>query len=990
MNTTPAFRTGLRRLLYPAVSQPIPPENDERTQLTDLLQRLGLTVDDYLTLPAMCRTLDGGLVDVATGEVVLETTDASIPAPVPFAWGRHWRAGHLTDGSLGVGWRHSYDYVLLEDRRARRVVVRLPESRAVVFPMLAAGESALNRPEKLRMSRDARGYVLHRTDGLRYQFADNTSGSLCRLAAVERAGVTYRLAFTYNQLGLLFRITDGAQRVIEVTTDAAGHISQLMLTAPDATQPRRVLVQYRYDDARNLTEVAIPDRPVTRYHYRQQRIIRLTDTVRQSVFFTYATVNKLVRCTEVRRDTGGRVAQFRYLADEGRTLITDEAGQVRQYVHEAGIVQRFMSAEGRQRVWFHNESNELVSEQDALGNTTFFVYDERGNLTQTAWPDGGTLVMTYDDTDQLLTLADRAGGVWQWSYDSASQLTMCLDPTGAETRFVYDEAGLPVERQSAGQVTRWAYDAAANPVRQWSATDQIDWSFDATGRLIFARRTGDVKAVFPNDAQPLLVAQPTADDYQPAYDADGLLLRLRRGRLNWQFIRDAAGAIREYTRADGQSTRFHYDAAGRLTEALFGDDSGYHYTYRPDSWLVEAVSSNASVQFVRDARGRIVAETSDQGTVQTSYDPTGSRVSWQTADGLTVTYSYTIQGPLSKLTHPAGHYWQTYDQRGRLTEQVWPGGLRCRWRYGDGRLPISQSVYWGSQLQAGRLLTYGWAGSQLSRLQDTRSGTVDLRYDLTGNVVEAVCSAGWTERWVADRRAYQQRLLRPATDGAEPGWQLLIVGAMRFYYDADGYLREKRAAGQVWAFQWHESGVLNRVVRPDKQPVTFAYDALGRRIEKRVGDRIVRWGWNGRQLAHEWHQQGDDEPVALTWFTADTAVPVLLQVGNQVYSVLCNHLGQPLSMHASTGDPVWTYDWYLFGKKHGLTGPARWHTYLGPNQFDVPEAGLIYTDFGYVDADSGLPLSPEYSSPAGWARAERGPLHAPESYLSAARYIRAY
>ncbi len=336
---------------------------------------------------------------------------------------------------------------------------------------------------------------------------------------------------------------------------------------------------------------------------------------------------------------GGRVAQFRYLTDEGRTLITDEAGQVRQYVHEAGIAQRFMSAEGRQRVWFHNESNERVSEQDALGNTTFFVYDERGNLTQTAWPDGGTLVMTYDESDQLLTLTDRAGGVWQWSYDPAGQLTLCLDPTGAETRFVYDDAGLLVERQSAGPVVRWAYDAAANPVRQWTAMDQIDWAFDAAGRLTFARRSVDVKALFPVDAQPLSVAQPVADDYQPAYDADGLLLRLRRGKLNWQFIRDAAGAIREYTRADGQSTRFHYDAAGRLTEALFGDDSGYHYTYRPDGWLVEAVSPTASVQFARDARGHIIAETSEQGTLQTSYDQAGNRVSWETADGVAVTYS---------------------------------------------------------------------------------------------------------------------------------------------------------------------------------------------------------------------------------------------------------------------------------------------------------------------------------------------------------------
>ncbi|GEM_PF-3423976 len=998
-NQTPAFRTGLRRLLYPVVTQPIPPETDELDQLADLLHRLDLTVADYQTLPLMHRTLDGRAVDVATGEVVLETTDVTIPGPVSFVWGRCWRSGHPTGGSVGNGWRHTYDYVLLEDRRTRQVVVRLPDNRAVVFPLLTDGESARNRREKLCLSRSAQGYVLHRADGLRYRFTDNASGSLCRLVAVEQAGVTYRLQFTYNQLGQLFRISDGGQRMVELTTSVAGHVSQVTLTAPDATQQRLVLAQYRYDDAHNLTEAVVLDQPARQYHYRQQRIIRLIDPLRQSVFFAYTSVDKVAQCTEVRGESG-RVTQFRYLTDEGRTLVTSETGHVRQYSCEAGMVQRFMSAEGRQRVWFHNDYSELISEQDPLGNTTFFTYDDRGNLTQTAWPDGGTMGMTYTDTDQLLTLTDRAGGVWAWTYTPAGQLLSCVDPAGAETRFTYDSAGLLSIRQTNGQPVRREYDASANPVRQLTAAGQLNWSFDAVGRLTHAGWAAETVPLFPVDQSSAVAATGSADTYQPAYDADGLLVRLQRGRLNWQFIRDAAGFIREYTQPDGQSTRFHYDAAGRLTEALFDDGSWYHYAYRPDGWLIEATSPTTQVKVVRNARGQISEEAAGDQSTQSTYDPAGNRTSWQSAGGAVVTFTYNVQGQLSRLTHPVGSLWLTHDRKGRLTEQVWPGGLRCRWQYSEGPLPVSQSVYWGRELHAGRLLTYGWAGRQLSRVQDARFGTVDLRYDPMGEVVEAVCPAGWTDRWVADRHAYQQRLLRPAADTAEPGWQLIAVGAIRFYYDADGYLREKRVAGQIWSFHWHESGVLERVVRPDRQVVTFAYDALGRRINKAMGDKRVRWSWDGNRLAREWHQQGDNAPVHLTWYTAESAaqssaapssaVPVLLQVGNQVYSVVCTWLGHPLSIHAMTGEPIWEYGWYLFGRKHGLTGPAHWHTYLGPNQFDVPEAGVVYTNFQYVDTDTGLPISPEYSSPAGWVRAERVLPHAPESYLSAARYIRAY
>ncbi|QJW91637.1 RHS repeat protein [Spirosoma taeanense] len=939
----------------------------------------------------MHRTLDGRAVDVATGEVVLSVTDVTTSGPVPFCWGRIWRSNYLAGGSVGNGWRHSYDYVLLEDQRSRQVVIRTPDNRAVVFPLLMDGESSLNRYEKFRLDRDALGYRLQQADGLRYRFAASSSGSSFRLVAIEQAGVAYCIQLSYNQLGHLIRVSDSGQRIIEVTTNAHGFINQLTLMATDTTQQRLTLVLYRYDDEHNLIEAAVTDRHTIQYHYRQQRIVRLSDVLRREIFFSYAKIDNQFRCTEVRQEVERYVRQFRYFVDEGRTLITDEAGNNRQYIHEAGTVQQFMSAEGRQRIWFHNEYNELLSEQGPQGNTTFFSYDARGNLTQASWPDGGTIVMTYDDSNQLRTLTDRAGGVWQWSYDQAGRLLSCIDPAGAETGFSYNSVGLLIRRQINGQLVEWDYDASSNPIRQITATRQTTWTYDVLGRLTFARLSTQDKPLYPVD--PALIEPPKTslpNPYQPVYDADGLLIRLRRDRLNWLFIRDVSGAIREYGRSDGLSSRFHYDAAGRLTEVLFDDGSWFHYTYRPDGWLIEATSPTTQVRFERDTQGRVLLEIANLYTIQTEYGQTGNRVSQQSSSQSPVLYEYDVRMQLSRITYSAGSFVITYDRQGRPIEQLWPGGLRSRRQYDAGTRPVSQSIYWDSQLQAGRFQTYSWVRSQPVRVQDNRFGTVELRYDKAGEVVEAVCSAGWIERWVADRHAYQQRLLRPALDIAQLGWQQISVGGMRFYYDTEGYLREKQVAGRIWHFHWHQSGLLERVVRPDKQNISFSYDALGRRIEQMTGDRTVRWAWDGRRLAREWHQLGNSDPVQLTWYMAEGLTPVMLEVNEQVYSVVCNDMGQPLSMHKPSGELVWEYGWCLFGKKYGLAGPNHWHSYIGPGQFNVPEAGLVYADFLYYDVDTGLPLSPEYSSPAGWARVVREPPHAPESYLSAARCIRVY
>lgn len=991
---TPGFRSGLRRLLYPPVSRALPVATDTHDQVKEILHRLTLRLDDVSALPTARRTLDGRFVDVASGEVLIEQVDVEIPGPVPFRWRRSWRSHSVPTGSLGPGWRHAYDIVLLEDRRTRQVVVRLPDNRGIIFPLLAEGETALNRFEKLQLHRDEHGYRLQESTGIGYCFAQNPSGSLCRLVAVEQRGSAYRLQLSYTGTGHLRRIRDDFGRIIDVSTDSRGLITHLDMALPDQPQKRLTLVAYQYDDSQNLTDVIVQNQRVAQYHHRQHQIIRLTDASSRSTYLTYEKTESRFGCIQVKRDGDSGSLQVRYLPIEGRTLVTDRAGRVRQYVHEGGVVQRFMSAGGRQRTWFYNEYGEMLSEQDALGNTSFFSYNEQGLMTQSAWPDGGIMQMQYDDNGQLLALVDSTGGSWLWTYNPKGQLLTCTNPLGAQTGFIYNDSGLVTEQgQPGGPKIRWEHDQYANrKTRITTAGSRIDWTYDFLGQLIGTSGETTVTSSPIGDRPSTVSSGNLPEDLlQPTYDADGQLIRLRRtNQLNWQFIRDAAGRVREYTRPDGCSTRFHYDPAGRLTEVMFSDGSWHHYTYRPDGWLMEAATPTTLVQFERDPLGRIVTETADSTVVQSVYDLAGRRTALQSSAQADVTYDYDDRGRLRSQQYAQGSIGFAYDRLGRPTERQLLGGLRSRWQYDSGVLPSNHQLFWGNSLQAARLQTYGWEGQQLVRVQDDQFGTVHLRYDRFREPTEAICSTGWTDRWVAERSRYQQRLLKPAPETTERGWQLITVGALRFYYDAEGYLREKRVAGQVWQFQWHESGVLQQVIRPDKHLVTFSYDALGRRREKIMGDRAVRWAWDGQRLLHEWHQTTGSTSVRWTWYTADGTEPTLLQLDENRYSVVSNHLGQPLSLHDEQGRPVWEWRWCLFGKKRNLTGPPHAPTLLGPGQFEDPEVGLIYAHFHYYDTETGLPLSPEYSSPAGWARSGWEPPHAPESYLSAGRCIRAY
>ena len=56
------------------------------------------------------------------------------------------------------------------------------------------------------------------------------------------------------------------------------------------------------------------------------------------------------------------------------------------------------------------------------------------------------------------------------------------------------------------------------------------------------------------------------------------------------------------------------------------------------------------------------------------------------------------------------------------------------------------------------------------------------------------------------------------------------------------------------------NGSLREVVRPYGQPVTFTYDALGRRISKTFQGIITRWLWNGNTPLHEWREDVSASP----------------------------------------------------------------------------------------------------------------------------------
>jgi YD repeat-containing protein len=99
--------------------------------------------------------------------------------------------------------------------------------------------------------------------------------------------------------------------------------------------------------------------------------------------------------------------------------------------------------------------------------------------------------------------------------------------------------------------------------------------------------------------------------------------------------------------------------------------------------------------------------------------------------------------------------------------------------------------------------------------------------------------------------------------------------------------------------------------RPDGYAVTFTYDAFGRRLSKRFWGQVTRWVWDGDEPLHEWQalEVGPGAGSAgevLTWLFEDDSFAPLAKLTKQgASSVVCDHLGTPLSLHDAKGAVTW-------------------------------------------------------------------------------------
>ncbi|MEY4575796.1 MAG: hypothetical protein RL701_499, partial [Pseudomonadota bacterium] len=1039
-----------QRVLFAGLGKMLRKAQRRSTQLAHALravsrraQQAGAKLARHLRLgdPARNRiaraacTVTGHPVDVATGKVFTVHNDLTLPGPIPCEFERVWYSSSTYRGPLGHGWHHRYDAALYV--RDDVVLHRACDGRLIAFPALSVGQTHFLPSEQLTLSHESSGYSLRNRDRLRMQFGarGRADGELSLLSIHNPAGEA--IVLQHDARGRMVELRDSAGRRLRFVYDAADRICELHTPAPHDGQPAQCGARYHYDELGNLHTVTDALGQSEHYEYRKHLLVRETDRNGLSFYFAYDADDENAKCSRTWGDGGIYDHHLVYSSDGSATAVTNSLGHTTRHEHREGLVHCTVDARGGVTRTSFDADDRVIARSDALGNTTQCSYDQRSRLTAITQPDGARTQMFYDEHDQLVELVDALGGHWHYTYDEYERLTSRTDPLGqrvtpggAEEHCNYDALGRLISQTDAAGLTQryeydanhrvtkqvepdgttreFTYDAEGQLVRVRDALRDLRFQYSGLGCLVARSEAGTtVHFEFDTEEQLISVTNEHGHTYRFELDATGAVV----GELGFDgalrcYERDLAGQVTQLVRASGRTSRHAYDRAGRLLRSDHSDGSFEQYTYRPDGALTSATNADTCVSWVRDALGRVLREEQAEHWVASKLDARGLRVRMRSSLGADQRIDRSALGDVTGLSHQrAGHEGGfelqiTRDGLGREVERWLPGNVCSHWRRDRFGRPALRAL----TLRSHQLHTrsYDWhTRLQLQHSSDSLFGAASYGHDVLGKLASTQQPGAAPELRMPDAVGNLFRREDRSDREYGPAGQLLSVQAdaghsTSYQYDADGNLICKTSTrGETWRYTWRADGLLQSVLRPDGALVTFAYDALGRRIRKTYRGQTTRWVWDGDVPLHEWvegelqavvadagnsartaaanlgkraaelvrrpergpPQRGTlSEPI--TWvFDPESFAPAAKLLGDRQLAITTDHLGTPNALVDDSGAIVWSAELDSWGQLRPGSGERQTCPFRWPGQYEDTETGLYYNRFRYYDPDSGQYVS---------------------------------
>jgi len=643
---------------------------------------------------------------------------------------------------------------------------------------------------------------------------------------------------------------------------------------------------------------------------------------------------------------------------------------------------------GRRTEYVNEDDRLVASRTRPDGSVTEFDYDANGNTTEIReLSDATTLYSTttaeYDGPfEQVSRIVDAESHETTFEYDALGNLTAIVDDLAQRTEMLYDDLSFPqlvtLRLHPTGDEVAFAYDVHGN---LQAMTDFPDPQGQPQGRTTtFVRdAAGNVTDVLDPRSNTRSFTYDGLNRVTSATDERSFTTSYDYGDAGCSC---SSGEVTKVTFHDGSTIRFEYDGLYRTTKRIdqLSNETLYAYdaednlltlqnrvgevlahTYDAAGQLVEVdLDGQQTFRFERDLLGSVTLADDGDCTVERTNDFFGRLVDESVFIDLDVGrgapfplevslhYAYDRVGNRISLADDAGVIDLTYgyDELDRLTSLAQNGAVSGTWSFGYDEVGRPTSIGRGSGVSTA--MTYDAAG-QPTGIQHATTPALDLAYtayDGNGNLEAAALQ-------LASGRLDQAFTYDPANqldtatysvvygDGRfdsslsfGPGNRIQSDGEFDYTFDAEGRLtrRERPGSGVHEDFEYNALGWLERITQVFDGPmgpeiqleVLYAYDPLGRRIEKVVNGVCSRFVYDDSDLLQE--RDGADQVVRayVHGLRLDEPMAVIDVLAEELSDFYVDRLGSVVVIADATGAVVQEYVYDEYGRVVDELAPGFW------------------------------------------------------------------
>ena len=443
---------------------------------------------------------------------------------------------------------------------------------------------------------------------------------------------------TYDLCGRPVEFIDGEGGLTLIKRDFAGRV--ISYTSPQG----RVQV-LGYDACGRLSTVSTSGGDNTTISYdADSRIVSVTNPCGEVSTYEYDVCGRITKASI----PGGGVYRYRY----------DKCGR---------IVYALDPVTGPRHFEYDN-AGQLVKAVNGLGGLTRYVYDNRGRLVKVVDPRGYPTKYAYDSFNQIVSVKDALGRTISNAYDAAGRLITRRDGNGDTISFKIDENGRPC----ALSINNKLFSETVSKDREVQVTD---WGLAVDGKPVVHTLTYDRKGKLVGKTSLSPAGVKSVSRW--GYDRDGLRTSFTVNGQTSSYEYDVNGRLTAFNNPVYGTTRFNYDACGRLIHSNSKNtDNTWKYVNGFIAFHCSKTENKCRTTSIkRDTFGRPVTIAHDNEIINYSYNDAGQLVSLETNKGVKRGWEFDTSGHMNASWHENNDGEKTsqnyyYDPASQLVKQI--------------------------------------------------------------------------------------------------------------------------------------------------------------------------------------------------------------------------------------------------------------------------------------------------------------------------------